>query len=405
VASVAGLEYARSTFLTDAVRVPLPENAREHRRVRAQGDSIVDQLPRNEKVFPAQELFKRAFCVIPLSRWWSVVVLSVLTAAPAATAQQARFWLSTMDMSTNGPIAPNVPGAIGNTQYVHIWARPETFASGSFKWMQNVSLNLVSTNPVVDFLDNAITVHNPQNIRFQYVRDSDSDPSITSEWLEEDVLMLNEPDSIRDIQGFSINSFSYLGFGGSSCFPTSSCELDQNNKPAWLIASVGYRPVRAGTTNFFLQIGSNGMNHFGESTGDMSVLFGLDTGASVTYNAEFDRDETLSGDTPDLVLQATAGVPGDYNRNNVVDAGDYVVWRKSFGQMGSGLPADGSGAFGVPDGKVDEDDFEFWKSQFGNRTGDGSSLMIGSSPAVPEPSAISLMVLGLMATVRRRAAA
>ena len=30
--------------------------------------------------------------------------------------------------------------------------------------------------------------------------------------------------------------------------------------------------------------------------------------------------------------KSVAGVPGDYNANNVVDAGDYVLWRKYSGQ-------------------------------------------------------------------------
>jgi hypothetical protein len=33
---------------------------------------------------------------------------------------------------------------------------------------------------------------------------------------------------------------------------------------------------------------------------------------------------------------------GDYNLNGAVDAGDYVVWRKTFGQTGVALAADGN---------------------------------------------------------------
>ena len=42
--------------------------------------------------------------------------------------------------------------------------------------------------------------------------------------------------------------------------------------------------------------------------------------------------------TPDVVA-----VPGDYNKNGIVDAADYVVYRKTLGQTGAGLPADGNG--------------------------------------------------------------
>jgi hypothetical protein len=58
-------------------------------------------------------------------------------------------------------------------------------------------------------------------------------------------------------------------------------------------------------------------------------------------------------------------LPGDYNRNGVVDASDYVVWRKSYGQIGNGLAADGSGPGGMPDGIVNDWDYSYWRANFG----------------------------------------
>lgn len=91
-------------------------------------------------------------------------------------------------------------------------------------------------------------------------------------------------------------------------------------------------------------------------------------------------------------------VPGDYNGNGVVDAADYTVWRDSLGQIGGGLPADGTGDddLGVPDGDVDEFDYAFWKNRFGNVSGSGS--------AIPEPTSALLAVLALIgcAGSRRR---
>jgi hypothetical protein len=57
---------------------------------------------------------------------------------------------------------------------------------------------------------------------------------------------------------------------------------------------------------------------------------------------------------------------GDYNYNSAVDAGDYVLWRKTLGSTTS-LEADGSGpAIGVPNGVVDGADYTYWRSNFGN---------------------------------------
>ncbi len=58
-------------------------------------------------------------------------------------------------------------------------------------------------------------------------------------------------------------------------------------------------------------------------------------------------------------------LPGDYNSNASVDAGDYVVWRKTFGSTNN-PQADGSGpTVGVPNGVVDQADYTFWRSNFG----------------------------------------
>lgn len=84
-------------------------------------------------------------------------------------------------------------------------------------------------------------------------------------------------------------------------------------------------------------------------------------------------------------LGAPAGVPGDYNSNHVVDASDYVVWRRMLNQTGTGLAADGTGPSGTPDGVVDHLDYDFWRARFGNTSGGGSSA-VPSARGVPEPA-------------------
>jgi len=79
------------------------------------------------------------------------------------------------------------------------------------------------------------------------------------------------------------------------------------------------------------------------------------------------------------------GLAGDYNHNNVVDAADYALWRKS-----------PSGFGGNPAG------YNTWRSNFGRPPGSGSGLGVG---AVPEPSALILAVAGVLAAmtaIRRR---
>lgn len=63
----------------------------------------------------------------------------------------------------------------------------------------------------------------------------------------------------------------------------------------------------------------------------------------------------------DLELPTPAG---DYNQNGVVDAADYVLWRKTFGSTTS-LQANGDDA-GASTGIIDEADYAAWRNNFGN---------------------------------------
>jgi hypothetical protein len=94
-------------------------------------------------------------------------------------------------------------------------------------------------------------------------------------------------------------------------------------------------------------------------------------------------DFTYTRSTP-----AVAVPTGDYNHNNVVDAGDYVIWRRTLGQSASPF---GSGADGSSNGTIDSDDYTFWRARFGNPVGSGAGLA-----SIPEPSTIPLG-LGLIA--------
>jgi hypothetical protein len=78
------------------------------------------------------------------------------------------------------------------------------------------------------------------------------------------------------------------------------------------------------------------------------------------------------------------GIPGDFNDDGTVDAGDYVLWRKN----PSSFPADA---------------YATWRSHFGQTGGSGS----WSGTAIPEPVSLTLLLpaaAGLLITPRRRRA-
>ena len=78
---------------------------------------------------------------------------------------------------------------------------------------------------------------------------------------------------------------------------------------------------------------------------------------------------------------AAPGIAGDYNGNGVVDAADYVVWRKN-----DGTPAA----------------YNTWRANFGRTAVGGTTLGSPSNAGVPEPASTLLLILGAAAGVRMR---
>ncbi len=80
---------------------------------------------------------------------------------------------------------------------------------------------------------------------------------------------------------------------------------------------------------------------------------------------------TFSTDTPGAtIVLVPDSLAGDFTRDGVVDAADYVVWRKGLGT------------------DYTQDDYDAWRANFGETAGVGSS-----SGTVPEPATILLLLL------------
>ncbi len=87
-----------------------------------------------------------------------------------------------------------------------------------------------------------------------------------------------------------------------------------------------------------------------------------------------------------------ARLPGDYNRDGVVNGADYIVWRNSMsGDID--LAADGNG-----DGMITAADYNIWRAHFGTTAASGSTLQ----QVVPEPSALLLFLASALGLVSRR---
>jgi hypothetical protein len=69
-------------------------------------------------------------------------------------------------------------------------------------------------------------------------------------------------------------------------------------------------------------------------------------------------------------------VPGDYNHDGMVDAADYIVWRKGLGTI------------------YTQSDYNVWLTNFGRGTvGSGSGSTAGA--AVPEPTSLVLLMVAM----------
>jgi hypothetical protein len=110
------------------------------------------------------------------------------------------------------------------------------------------------------------------------------------------------------------------------------------------------------------------------------------TGLSVWQNGRyglFDQTGNLN-DATQVFEQFIPLLAGDYNDNAVVDAADYVLWRKS-NNTATTLPNDATPG-------TSSADYDVWRSYFGQSAG-GS---FNASAAVPEPCA-AILLLGAAA--------
>lgn len=90
--------------------------------------------------------------------------------------------------------------------------------------------------------------------------------------------------------------------------------------------------------------------------------------------------------------------PGDYNRDDVVDAADYVLWRNTLGQINPPPLKGGIGADGDAYHRVDAPDYDLWKAYFGTAA-PGSGR--GAITSIPEPSTFVLL-FGVAVVFQRR---
>jgi hypothetical protein len=164
--------------------------------------------------------------------------------------------------------------------------------------------------------------------------------------------------------------------------PTPFNANARNDLALTLIDDDGVSPLAAAASN---------------PAGDVESLSGVFVPAGGNYFARVSGvDDTVQ--LYELTLSITGLVSGDYNRNGIVDAADYTVWRNSLGQTGVSLAADGNG-----DNIVTRLDYDVWKMSFLEALAGGTGVG-GFIQFVPEPNGLllSLVSAAAFALFRRR---
>jgi hypothetical protein len=131
--------------------------------------------------------------------------------------------------------------------------------------------------------------------------------------------------------------------------------------------------------------------------GWLRVLEFLEDGTTVrvrTYSPFWDIYRTDSDFAFTFQLSDAPQLDGDYNRDGIVDAADYVFWRKAAASGDMRVDSNGDGVVGL-------EDFTYWRRRYGNSMLGGSGA---SGGLVPEPSCLVLFVVStiLLALPRRR---
>jgi autotransporter-associated beta strand protein len=151
-------------------------------------------------------------------------------------------------------------------------------------------------------------------------------------------------------------------------------------------------PYLADTSDVYLTTGSTFNLNFAAGSPDVIDSLFIDgvSQATGTWGAiGSGANHEIGLITGTGLLQVSAfipPVPGDFNSNGKVDAGDYILWRKNSG-TNNVLPNDNG--LGTP---VEQAHYNLWRDKFGNAPGSGNSTI----SAVPEPGALALLAGSLI---------
>jgi fibronectin-binding autotransporter adhesin len=174
------------------------------------------------------------------------------------------------------------------------------------------------------------------------------------------------------ILDFQLNATNPAAGGGINDLIVDSGALDLSGGATLNVTTIGGN----------LTVGDYDLIQFaGALTGTSSnvALGTIPLGAGLSASIQIDSDS--------VNLHIAAGLAGDYNSDGKVDASDYVLWRKNPNVVGGGNPVG----------------YNTWRSNFGAGGPGAGNGLGGASSAVPEPTVATLVAMGTILLILRRA--
>lgn len=138
-------------------------------------------------------------------------------------------------------------------------------------------------------------------------------------------------------------------------------------------------------------VGQDILPEMGTGIGAMGFTPPLPAGSYTFWIQQASEDATSYQFNFNVEQLVTPGVVGDYNGDNVVNAADYVVWRKNIGAS-TLTHRDPENA-----GAVGEADYLSWRENFGR-----SALAPGTVVSIPEPTTCLLLAIAGLAWISCR---